>query len=112
MYWHIGSKRKASATVAMTVGGANRRIRFSIVLAHNIVCIALPAVATANSICIESKKKNITSSDMEAPSGKQSACIVSNVAKLSATHASGTNARQETDIFQNTGHTTSANQKF
>lgn len=45
----------------------------------------LLAVQTANSNCIESKKKNIMSSDMEAPSGRHSACIVSSVANLSAT---------------------------
>lgn len=45
--------------------------------------VAITAVHTANSICIESKKKNITSSDMDAPSGRHSACIVSNVANLS-----------------------------
>lgn len=39
---------------------------------------------TAKSICIESKKKNITRSDIEAPRGKQRACIVSKVANLSA----------------------------
>lgn len=42
----------------------------------------LLAVQTANNICIESKKKNITSNDIDAPSGRQSACIVSNVANL------------------------------
>lgn len=40
----------------------------------------LLAVQTANNICMESKKKNITSSDTEAPRGKHSACVVSNVA--------------------------------
>lgn len=43
----------------------------------------LLAVQTAKSICIESKKKNMTSSDTDAPSGRQRACIVSNVANLS-----------------------------
>lgn len=33
----------------------------------------------ANSICIESKKKNITNNDMDAPKGRHNACIVSNV---------------------------------
>lgn len=37
------------------------------------------AVLIANNICIESKKKNITNSDIEAPSGKHNACIVSKV---------------------------------
>lgn len=60
MYWHIGNNRNASATVAIT------------------------AVQTANNICIESKKKNITNNDTDAPNGRQSACIVSNVANLSA----------------------------
>lgn len=59
IYWHIGRSKNANATVAMI------------------------AVHTANSICIESKKKNITSSDTDAPNGRQSACIVSNVANLS-----------------------------
>lgn len=38
-----------------------------------------PAVHIAKSICIESKKKNMTRSEMEAPSGRHSACIVSKV---------------------------------
>lgn len=60
MYWHMGSSKNAKATVAMI------------------------AVHTANNICIESKKKNITSNDTDAQSGRQRACIVSNVANLSA----------------------------
>lgn len=59
IYWHIGSSKNANATVAII------------------------AVHTANSICIESKKKNITNNDTDAPNGRQSACIVSNVANLS-----------------------------
>ena len=51
----MGNRRNASATVAMT------------------------AVQMANSICIESKKKNMTSNDIEAPSGRHIACIESNV---------------------------------
>lgn len=43
----------------------------------------LLAVQTANSSCIESKKKNIINREMEAPKGKHRACIVSNVANLS-----------------------------
>lgn len=58
MYWHMGNSKKAKAIVAMI------------------------AVQTANSICIESKKKNITRSDMDAPSGRHRACIVSSVANL------------------------------
>ena len=54
-YWHIGSKRNAKATVAIT------------------------AVHIANNICIESKKKNMTSSDIEAPNGRHIACIESRV---------------------------------
>jgi len=50
---------------------------------HNINSIQkkinLLAVHIANNICIESKKKNITNSDIEAPRGKHKACIVSNV---------------------------------
>lgn len=45
-YWHMGRSRKARATVAMT------------------------AVHEAKSICIESKKKNMTSKEMEAPNGR------------------------------------------
>lgn len=45
--------------------------------------VAMIAVQTANNICIESKKKNITNNDTDAPSGRQRACIVSNVANLS-----------------------------
>lgn len=40
----------------------------------------LLAVHTANNICMESKKKNITSSEMEAPRGRHNACVVSRVA--------------------------------
>lgn len=32
---------------------------------------------------MESKKKNITNNEIDAPSGRQSACIVSSVANLS-----------------------------
>jgi hypothetical protein len=39
----------------------------------------LLAVQIANNICIESKKKNITSRDIDAPKGKHNACIVSRV---------------------------------
>lgn len=39
----------------------------------------LLAVQMAKSICIESKKKNMTSSEMDAPRGRHSACMVSNV---------------------------------
>lgn len=39
----------------------------------------LLAVHIANNICIESKKKNITSNETDAPNGKQRACIVSRV---------------------------------
>ena len=54
-YWHIGKRRNANATVAMT------------------------AVQIANSICIESKKKNMTSKDIEAPNGRHIACMESRV---------------------------------
>lgn len=49
-----------------------------------VLCNAhLLAVQTANNSCIESKKKNITNNDTEAPNGKHNACIVSRVANLS-----------------------------
>merc|ERR1711899_78106 len=54
-YWHIGSKRKAKATVAIT------------------------AVHIANNICMESKKKNITNNEIDAPKGKHIACNESKV---------------------------------
>ena len=54
-YWHMGSRRKARATVAMT------------------------AVQEAKSICMESKKKNMTNKEMEAPKGRHIACILSRV---------------------------------
>lgn len=51
----MGSRRKASATVAII------------------------AVHTANNICIESKKKNMMRRDTDAPRGRHNACIVSRV---------------------------------
>jgi len=54
-YWHMGKRRKANATVAMT------------------------AVQLAKSICRESKKKNRTRSEMEAPKGRHMACNESKV---------------------------------
>lgn len=84
MYWHIGNKRNANATVAITVDG--RRARFRLDWNRNILWLGgsvyLLAVQTANNICIESKKKNITSNEMDAPSGRHRACIVSSVANL------------------------------
>jgi hypothetical protein len=41
--------------------------------------VGLLAVQMAKSICIESKKKNMTSSEMDAPRGRHSACMVSSV---------------------------------
>ena len=54
-YWHIGNRRNAKATVAIT------------------------AVQIAKSICMESKKKNITNNEMDAPKGKHIACKESKV---------------------------------
>ena len=51
----MGSSKNARATVAMT------------------------AVQMANNICIESKKKNMTSRETEAPRGKHIACSESRV---------------------------------
>lgn len=50
-----------------------------IFMSYLIQNINLLAVHIANSICMESKKKNITNSDIEAPKGKHNACIVSKV---------------------------------
>lgn len=47
----------------------------------------LLAVHTANNICIESKKKNITSNEIDAPSGRQSACVASSVANPESTNS-------------------------
>lgn len=74
----MGSSRNARATVAMT--GTNNRSRLCLGNIFPFVYHSL-AVQTANSICIESKKKNITRSEIEAPSGKHNACVVSRVAK-------------------------------
>ena len=41
--------------------------------------VAITAVQIANNICIESKKKNMTSNDIEAPNGRHIACIESSV---------------------------------
>ena len=41
--------------------------------------VAITAVQIANNICIESKKKNMTSKDIEAPNGRHIACIESSV---------------------------------
>jgi len=50
---------------------------------HNIYSMQqktnLLAVHIANNICIESKKKNMTNNDIEAPRGKHKACMVSSV---------------------------------
>ena len=54
-YWHIGNNKNANATVAMT------------------------AVHIANTICMESKKKNIMSNEIDAPNGRQRACHESKV---------------------------------
>lgn len=48
---------------------------------NNKMSVNLLAVQTAKSICIESKKKNMTRSETDAPNGKQIACVVSSVAK-------------------------------
>ena len=57
-YWHIGSRRKARAMVAIT------------------------AVQTANRSCIESKKKNMMRREREAPRGRHMACRLSMVVTL------------------------------
>lgn len=52
-YWHIGNKRNANAIVART------------------------AVQMVKTTCTESKKKNMTSRDTEAPMGRNRACVES-----------------------------------
>lgn len=61
----MGSRRKASATVAII------------------------AVHTANNICIESKKKNMMRRDTDAPRGRHNACIVSRVCTLLSLEEAG-----------------------
>uniref|UniRef100_A0A6B0U8Q4 Uncharacterized protein n=1 Tax=Ixodes ricinus TaxID=34613 RepID=A0A6B0U8Q4_IXORI len=60
-YWHMGRSRKAKAMVAII------------------------AVQMAKSICMESKKKNMTRSEMDAPRGRHKACTVSRVCTLVST---------------------------
>lgn len=47
--------------------------------------MSLLAVQTVKSICMESKKKNITSNEIDAPSGKQRAWVASSVANPEST---------------------------
>lgn len=74
----MGSKRNARAIAAITrkVNENNERL---LKFVNNCGNVYLLAVQIANSICIESKKKNIIKSETDAPSGKHSACIVSKV---------------------------------
>lgn len=67
----------------------------SLIKSHDLL-----AVQIANNICIESKKKNITSSEMDAPNGRHNACIVSRVWTSATEKSSITN--QEVYQFQNT----------
>lgn len=74
MYWHIGNNKNARATVAITTKNSH--------IIHQqryYYFVYLLAVQIANSICMESKKKNMTSNEMLAPNGRHNACIVSNV---------------------------------
>lgn len=75
----MGRSRKASAIVAMT-----RKTNFKVSF-NNFFEFYLLAVHTVKSICIESKKKNITRSEIDAPSGKQRACVASKVANPAST---------------------------
>lgn len=64
----------------------------------------VPAVQMAKSICMESKKKNMINKDTEAPSGRHSACIVSNV-WTSAVDAINNNIKSNSKMQQEQVHT-------
>lgn len=72
IYWHIGNSKNAKATVAIT----KTLFITTPFIKHQPYLLA---VQIAKSICMESKKKNMTSSDTLAPSGRHSACMVSSV---------------------------------
>ena len=58
----------------------------------------LLAVQIANNICMESKKKNITSSEMDAPKGRHNACIVSRVWTSAIIKKEPNNQLENTDM--------------
>lgn len=74
-YWHMGKRRNASAMVAITEIKLLSFKRFISKLTNSL------AVHTVKSICIESKKKNITRREIDAPRGKHKAWVASSVAK-------------------------------
>lgn len=82
----MGKSKKANATVAITIFFGKDETRTKNIKRNHHYSIQkekdLLAVQTANNSCIESKKKNMINNDIEAPKGKHSACIVSNVANL------------------------------
>lgn len=75
IYWQAGRSRNAKAIDAITKikEGLIKLFKTKSKFNH------LLAVQNANNIDNESKKKNIIKREIDAPKGKQSACIVSSV---------------------------------
>lgn len=87
-YWHIGNSRNANAMVARTGQRGRKQSSESWERGPSLrsspsmggACGARsPAVQMVKTTWTESKKKNMTSRDTEAPMGRNSACVESMV---------------------------------
>lgn len=86
-YWHIGSSKNANAMVARTAEQSRAMVRslFTVLSTRwrHLGCAtrlgALPAVQMVKTTWTESKKKNMTSRETEAPIGRKRACVESMV---------------------------------
>lgn len=91
-YWHIGNKRNANAIVARTEEkNKSRQLNTTTTTTRQkgerlLQCGSFlyvqggrysPAVQMVKTTCTESKKKNMTSRDTEAPMGRNRACVES-----------------------------------
>lgn len=82
-YWHIGNSRNANAMVARTAEDKRAAVRPDHPPdgATSRVCVkqkcVLPAVQMVKTTWTESKKKNMTSRETEAPIGRKRACVES-----------------------------------
>lgn len=82
-YWHIGSSRNANAMVARTAeeSRAEQRLVLFPTLKKKVEKKprqgVLPAVQMVKTTWTESKKKNMTSRETEAPIGRKRACVES-----------------------------------
>lgn len=91
-YWHIGSSRNANAMVARTAKESRAAVRsfpsFTVLSTRwrHLRCArnyfgtrlgGLPAVQMVKTTWTESKKKNMTSRETEAPMGRKRACVES-----------------------------------